>query len=72
VATGFDYDVPQTVPVTELPSAEQLAALRGPVREQMLETYPEFCRRVWGGGQNVDGWDKPGHDETTETAEQAV
>jgi glutaconate CoA-transferase, subunit B len=46
-ATGFDYDVPQTVPVTRAPSAEDVAALRGPVREQMLETYPEFCRRVW-------------------------
>jgi glutaconate CoA-transferase, subunit B len=46
-ATGFDYDVPKVVPVTPPPSPEQLAALRGPVREQMLETYPEFCRRVW-------------------------
>jgi glutaconate CoA-transferase subunit B len=46
-ATGFAYDIPQVVPVTPLPSTEQLAALRGPVREQMLETYPEFCRRVW-------------------------
>jgi glutaconate CoA-transferase, subunit B len=46
-ATGFDYDVPQTVPTTPPPTAEQLAALRGPVRAQMLETYPEFCHRVW-------------------------
>ena len=46
-ATGFHYDTPPIVPVTPLPSAEELAALRGPVRAQMLETYPEFCRRVW-------------------------
>ena len=69
-ATGFAYDAPQTVPVTPAPSAEQLAALRGPVRAQMLETYPEFCRRVWAPGG--DGRDKPGHagnhDETTEQA----
>jgi glutaconate CoA-transferase, subunit B len=60
VATGFDYDAAPTVPVTALPSAEQLAALRGPVRAQMLETYPEFCRRVWASGGSVR--DEPGHD----------
>lgn len=48
LATGFDYDCPADVPETALPSAEQLSALRGPVRDRMLETYPEFCRRVWG------------------------
>ncbi len=46
-ATGFAYDSPATVPVTATPTAEQLAALRGPVCKQMLETYPAFCRRVW-------------------------
>jgi glutaconate CoA-transferase subunit B len=46
--TGFDYDCPAKVPETPSPSAEQLSALRGPVHDQMRETYPEFCRRVWG------------------------
>ena len=47
-ATGFDYDEPADVPETEAPSAEELATLRGPVCDAMLETYPDFCRRVWG------------------------
>ncbi len=46
-ATGFDYDEPATVEDTPDPSAEQLALLRGAVCDEMLETYPEFCRRVW-------------------------
>lgn len=52
-ATGFDYDAPGVVPVTPPPSAEQLVVLRGQVREQMLETYPEFCRRVWGATEQA-------------------
>jgi glutaconate CoA-transferase subunit B len=45
-ATGFDYDE-DDAPETPDPSPEQLALLRGPVRAEMLETYPEFCARVW-------------------------
>ncbi len=48
LATGFDYDCTAEVPETISPSAEQLSALRGPVRDRMLENYPEFCHRVWG------------------------
>jgi len=47
-ATGFDYDEPADVPETQAPSAEELDALRGPVCDAMLETYADFCRRVWG------------------------
>ena len=47
-ATGFDYDAPAAVPLTPDPTPAQLALLRGPVCEEMLETYPEFCRRVFG------------------------
>jgi glutaconate CoA-transferase subunit B len=46
-ATGFDYDEPANVPVTPDPTEAQLALLRGPVCDEMLETYPEFCRKVW-------------------------
>jgi glutaconate CoA-transferase, subunit B len=46
-ATGFDYDCPATVPATAEPTEAEIALLRGPVCEAMLETYPEFCRRVW-------------------------
>ncbi len=47
-ATGFDYDAAETVPVTADPSPAQVALLRGPVCDEMAETYPEFCRRVFG------------------------
>jgi glutaconate CoA-transferase subunit B len=47
-ATGFDYDAPPEAPETAPPSDQELALLRGPVCERMLETYPAFCRRVWG------------------------
>ena len=45
--TGFDYDAPADPPVTADPTPEELALLRGPIRAEMVETYPEFCRRVW-------------------------
>ena len=45
--TGFDYDAPEVVPDTEDPAAQELELLRGPVRAEMLETYPAFCDRVW-------------------------
>ena len=44
--TGFDYDG-EDAPETPDPGPEQLALLRGAVRAEMLETYPEFCARVW-------------------------
>jgi len=47
-ATGFDYDEPADVPLTPGPTATELALLRGSVCDEMLETYPAFCRRVWG------------------------
>jgi glutaconate CoA-transferase subunit B len=44
--TGFDYIEAGVTPTPD-PSEPELALLRGPVREQMLETYPDFCARVW-------------------------
>ncbi|HEY8609960.1 MAG TPA: CoA-transferase [Roseomonas sp.] len=46
--TGFDFDAPDQVPVTPDPTTEELALLRGPVCDEMVETYPDFCARVWG------------------------
>jgi glutaconate CoA-transferase subunit B len=46
--TGFDFDAPDQVAVTPDPSAEELALLRGVVCDEMVETYPDFCARVWG------------------------
>jgi glutaconate CoA-transferase subunit B len=50
-ATGFDYDEPAHLPATPDPTAEELALLRGKVCDEMLETYPAFCARVWGRSQ---------------------
>jgi glutaconate CoA-transferase subunit B len=50
-ATGFDFDIEGEAPETQVPTAEELALLRGPVCDEMLETYPEFCARVFGRKQ---------------------
>jgi glutaconate CoA-transferase subunit B len=49
-ATGFDYDEPAEVAFTPDPTEAELALLRGTIRDEMLETYPEFCNRVWHRG----------------------
>jgi glutaconate CoA-transferase subunit B len=55
-ATGFAYDEPAgDVPVTADPTEAELAMLRGPVCAAMLETYPDFCRRVWQRSSPLDG-----------------
>jgi glutaconate CoA-transferase subunit B len=41
--TGFEFDRPDTVPVTPLPSADVLALIRGEVKAQIAETYPRFA-----------------------------
>jgi glutaconate CoA-transferase subunit B len=50
-ATGFTFDVTGDVPFTPDPTPEELALLRGPICDEMLETYPEFCARVFGRKQ---------------------
>jgi len=50
-ATGFAFDVTGDVPFTPDPTAEELALLRGPICDEMLEIYPEFCARVFGRKQ---------------------
>jgi len=46
--TGFDFDRPENVPTTPLPSAETLALMRGPVAAELAEVYPEFAARIFG------------------------
>ena len=46
--TGFDYDAPVRVPVTAVPTAEDLALLRSSVAKWIAPDYPDFARRVWG------------------------
>jgi glutaconate CoA-transferase subunit B len=47
-ATGFDFDVPDRVPETAPPTEAERALLRGPVADRMIETYPDFCARIFG------------------------
>ncbi len=46
--TGFRYDAPLQVPLTPVPTPEDLALLRGSVARQIAADYPDFARRVWG------------------------
>ena len=41
--TGFDFECPAAVPNTRAPEADLLAAIRGPIREEIAETYPRFA-----------------------------
>ena len=47
-ATGFDFDVAPGLAEAPEPSEAELALLRGTVCDEMMETYPEFCARVFG------------------------
>jgi glutaconate CoA-transferase subunit B len=42
-ATGFEFDAPDVPPVSEPPTVDELALIRGPVREEVAETYPVFA-----------------------------
>jgi len=42
-STGFAFDRPERVPITEWPDPATLALLRGPIRAQLAETYPRFA-----------------------------
>ncbi len=41
--TGFPIDVDAASPITPPPTPEELALLRGPVRESLAKTYPRFA-----------------------------
>lgn len=42
-ATGFTFDRPERVPITEGPDPATLALLRGRIRDELAETYPRFA-----------------------------
>ncbi len=41
--TGFGFDVPAEIPQTPSPEPDRLALIRGPVRDQIAEVYPDFA-----------------------------
>ncbi len=54
-ATGFEFDRPATVPVTEPPTDDMLTLMRGPLVGEIAETYPRFATSVFGAaGQTED------------------
>jgi len=44
--TDFDFECPADVPATVAPEAALLAAIRGPIREEIAETYPRFASQL--------------------------
>jgi glutaconate CoA-transferase, subunit B len=46
--TGFQYESPAQVPLTPVPTSEDLALLRSSVARRIAPDYPDFARRVWG------------------------
>jgi glutaconate CoA-transferase subunit B len=51
--TGFDFDRPDTVPETPLPSPATLRLLRETVAPQLAEVYPQFAAAVFGIGEKA-------------------
>lgn len=43
--TGFDFDCAENPAVTPAPERRLLELIRGPVREELAESYPEFVRQ---------------------------
>ncbi len=46
--TGFAFDLPDHVPETETPGAEDLALIRGDIAQDLANPYPRFARDVFG------------------------
>jgi len=45
--TGFEFDAPDAVPATTIPSPAELEAIRTRVKPEIAANYPEFAARVW-------------------------
>jgi glutaconate CoA-transferase subunit B len=45
--TGFDFDRPAEVPVTQAPSVETLKLMRSTVAPMLAEVYPQFAKSVF-------------------------
>ncbi len=46
--TGFDFEIPDPVPTTAPPSADDRVLLRTRVAPEVAEVYPDFAAAVWG------------------------
>ncbi len=55
--TGFEFDIPENVPVTPLPDPDCLSRLRSVICQEIAKTYPTFAERVFGFGSLPEGND---------------
>lgn len=46
--TGFEFDMPENVPVTPAPDAATLKLMREVVAPEVAEIYPQFAARIFG------------------------
>lgn len=46
--TGFDFELPATVPTTPIPNTATLDLIRGEIAGQIGEIYPDFAAKVFG------------------------
>ena len=46
--TGFDFEIPESVPTTPAPEPGRLELLRASVGPEIAKTYPDFAGRVFG------------------------
>jgi glutaconate CoA-transferase subunit B len=51
--TGFDFEMPASVPQTPAPSPETLKVMREVVAPQLAEVYPQFAAHVFGVAQTA-------------------
>lgn len=58
--TGFDFDVPATVPQTPVPTKQELALLRDTVAPALSRAYPRFCEAVFSGVAGTSQVHRPG------------
>ena len=49
--TGFDFDCPETVPMTLPPDTDTLALLRTRIARELAETYPRFVAQLFPEAQ---------------------
>jgi glutaconate CoA-transferase subunit B len=47
--TGFEFDLPEAVPVTPVPDERTLALIRSEIRPEIAEAYPRFAAALAAG-----------------------
>jgi glutaconate CoA-transferase subunit B len=49
--TGFEFDAPERVPVTESPTVDERRLLAGEVADRLMSTYPAFAAKLRAAGR---------------------